>query len=51
MFGADPGIDIEKLRGEGFDYVILAVGAEGIRPFPIEGDNKNILPSFKFLQD
>ncbi len=51
VFGADPKIDIKKLKSEGFDYVILAVGAEGIRPFPIEGDNKNILPSFKFLQD
>ncbi len=51
VFGADPKIDIKKLKSEGFDYIVLAVGAEGVRAFPIEGDNKNILPSFTFLQD
>ncbi len=51
VFGAAPEIDIKKLKNEGFDYVILAVGAEGVREFPLKGDNKNILPSFQFLQD
>ena len=51
VFGADPKIDIKKLKTEGFEYIILAVGAEGIRAFPIDGDNKNIVPSFSFLQD
>ncbi len=51
VFGAAPEIEIQKLKNEGFDYIILAVGAEGVRAFPLDGDNKSILPSFQFLQD
>ncbi len=51
VYGAGSEIDIKKLKAEGFEYVILAVGAEGVRSFPLEGNNENIIPSFRFLQD
>ena len=49
VFGADPEFSIKDLKTEGFDIVCLAIGAEGVKAFPIEGDNTNIIPSFEFL--
>ena len=49
VFGVDPEFSIKDLKAEGFDNVCLAIGAEGVRSFPIEGDNTNIIPSFEFL--
>jgi len=51
VFGADSKIDIQKLKDKGFAYIVLAVGAEGVRAFPLEGNNKNSIASFQFLQD
>ncbi len=50
VFGVDPDFSIKDLKAEGFDHVCLAIGAEGVRAFPIDGDNTNIIPSFDFLQ-
>jgi putative selenate reductase len=50
VFGVDPKFSIKDLKTEGFDHVCLAIGAEGVRTFPIDGDNTNIIPSFDFLQ-
>lgn len=49
IFGVDPEFSIKDLKAAGFDHVCLAIGAEGVRAFPIEGDNTNIIPSFEFL--
>ena len=49
VFGVDPEFSIKDLKSAGFDNVCLAIGAEGVRSFPIEGDNTNIIPSFEFL--
>ena len=50
VYGVDPDFSIKDLKAEGFDTVCLAIGAEGVRAFPIDGDNTNIIPSFDFLQ-
>ncbi len=49
VFGVDPEFSIKDLKAERFDTVCLAIGAEGVRAFPIEGDNTNIISSFEFL--
>ncbi len=48
-FGVSPEFSIKDLKSKGFDHVCVAIGAEGVRSFPIEGDNTNIIPSFDFL--
>jgi putative selenate reductase len=50
VFGVSPDFSIKDLKSEGFDHVCLAIGAEGVRAYPIEGDNTNIISSFEFLQ-
>ena len=50
-YGVDPDFSISDLKARGYKYIAIAIGAEGIRAFPIDGDNENIYPSFKFLQD
>lgn len=49
VFGASPDFSIADIRQKGFDYVCVAIGAESVRGFPIEGDNTNIIPSWDFL--
>ncbi len=50
-YGVDPDFSISDLKLQGYKYIAIAIGAEGVRTFPIDGDNENIYPSFKFLQD
>lgn len=50
-YGVDPDFSVSDLKAQGYKYIAIAIGAERIRTYPIEGDNKNIYPSFKFLQD
>ncbi|MBN2628490.1 MAG: putative selenate reductase subunit YgfK, partial [Spirochaetales bacterium] len=41
--------DLDRLYAEGFETILLAVGADKIRPFPIEGDQSRLMASFKFI--
>ena len=40
---------LESLHRQGFKYILLAVGADKIRPFPLEGDKSRLMPSFEFI--
>ena len=50
-YGVDPDFNISDLKAQGYKHIAIAIGAERIRAYPIDGDNENIYPSFKFLQD
>ncbi|MFP4206851.1 MAG: putative selenate reductase subunit YgfK [Spirochaetaceae bacterium] len=49
-FGVEERIDVEQLKAEGFDFVILGIGTYGTKPLPLEGDNGNVYPAFPFLR-
>ncbi len=49
VFEADPALDLDRLRAEGFDRVVLAVGAEASRPLELEGDSDVIHDALSFL--
>jgi putative selenate reductase len=48
---ADPAIDVNKIKADGFDYVHLAIGAWKSRNLPIEGDTEKVLGAIKFLRE
>jgi len=50
VFGVDSKFSIKDLKSKGFDTVCIAIGAEGVRSLPLDGDNTNIIPSFDFLR-
>ncbi len=47
---ADPDIDLEQLKDEGFRYVILAIGAWKSRSLDIKGDQDRVRGAIDFLQ-
>ena len=49
-FGVDERIDVEQLKAEGFDFVVLGVGTYGTKPLPLAGDNDRVYPAFPFLR-
>ncbi|MFO7780185.1 MAG: putative selenate reductase subunit YgfK [Spirochaetia bacterium] len=49
-FGADERIDVERLKAEGFDFVVLGVGTYGTKPLPLDGENDRVYPAFPFLR-
>ena len=49
--GCDPGIDVDKLKAEGFKYIHLAIGAWKSRMLKVEGDQDKVLSAIKFLQE
>ncbi len=48
-FNAPENIDVEALRSQGFEYILLGVGTYQTRDFILEGGNTNIHPSVPFL--
>lgn len=48
-FGVDGSIDIDSLKSDGYEYIILALGTYQSRPLPLEGDNANVLAAYPFL--
>ena len=50
-YGVDPDFSISDLKAQGYKYIAIAIGAHRVRTYSLEGDNENIYPSFKFLQD
>ncbi|MFA7710920.1 MAG: putative selenate reductase subunit YgfK [Candidatus Neomarinimicrobiota bacterium] len=50
IFGQPSNLTIEELRQNGFDYIVLAIGA-GISPsLPIQSENSNIIEAVEFLK-
>ncbi len=41
--------NVQKLKERGYDYILIAAGADKIRKFSVEGDNPNIMPSHTFI--
>jgi putative selenate reductase len=48
-FGVSEKIDVEGLKSQGFDYILMGLGTYQTRRLPIEGDNSSIYPSLPFL--
>ena len=51
VLNADPAIDVNKLKAEGFKYINLAIGAWKSRNLPVEGDADKVLGAIKFLRE
>ncbi|MDT8298084.1 MAG: putative selenate reductase subunit YgfK, partial [Spirochaetaceae bacterium] len=47
----EQNITVEGLKSAGYDKVILGIGTWKSPELPVEGDNKNLIPSIKFLYD
>ncbi|MFP4301961.1 MAG: putative selenate reductase subunit YgfK [Alkalispirochaetaceae bacterium] len=50
-FGVGAHVDIDALRSQGYEYIVLALGTYQSRPLPLEGDNPNVRPAYPFLID
>ncbi len=48
---ADPQINIQKLKAEGYKYIHLAIGAWKSRRLEIEGEQEKVLGAIKFLTE
>ncbi|WP_108650535.1 putative selenate reductase subunit YgfK [Dongshaea marina] len=48
-FGCDPALTADKLKAQGFKYVILGVGAEKGNRMRLAGDNQQVFESLDFL--
>jgi len=51
IFHCDPSLTIDKLQADGYQYIIVAVGAGAEKPFPLqrEGDHRPVLSALEFL--
>jgi putative selenate reductase len=50
QFGVDESaITVERLKAEGYTYIVVGVGTYSTRELPVEGDNHNIHASLPFL--
>ena len=47
----DPDIHIQQLKEEGFEYIVLALGAWKSRELQIEGEQDRVRGAINFLQD
>ncbi|MCG8570803.1 MAG: putative selenate reductase subunit YgfK, partial [Spirochaetes bacterium] len=50
-YGTNPEFTVNEVKKQGYEYVCLALGAEAVKPFPLKGDNRNVIPSLKFLDN
>ncbi|MFN2282705.1 MAG: putative selenate reductase subunit YgfK, partial [Anaerolineales bacterium] len=48
-FNCDPALDLDQLQKDGYDYVILAIGAWKSRPLQLDGDQDKVKSAIKFL--
>ena len=49
IFGVSPGFSITEIKNRGFVYVCIAIGAEAVKGIALEGENKNIISAWEFL--
>ncbi|MEJ2448049.1 MAG: putative selenate reductase subunit YgfK [Anaerolineales bacterium] len=47
--GCDPELDVDQLMKDGYDYVILAIGAWKSRPLKLDGDQDKVHSAIHFL--
>ncbi|MFA7229554.1 MAG: FAD-dependent oxidoreductase, partial [Melioribacteraceae bacterium] len=50
VYGINPGFSIEKLKGEGFKYIYVAIGAEEANQISLAGNGENIFDAIEFLK-
>ena len=50
VYGCDPQLTVEKLRQEGFRYVLVGTGTDKNSGVKLNGDNPNIHKSLNFLR-
>jgi putative selenate reductase len=51
IFNCDPNLTIDKLRAEGYQHIIIAVGAGAEKPFPLQSQEgcRSALSALEFL--
>ena len=50
-YGCDPQLTVEKLREQGFSYVLVGTGTDKNSGVRLAGDNQNVYKSLPFLRD
>lgn len=48
-FNQKVDFNLKALRQQGFDYMLIAVGADRVREFPIEGNNQSMMSSHELI--
>ncbi|VDR26889.1 NAD-dependent dihydropyrimidine dehydrogenase sunbunit PreT [Raoultella terrigena] len=51
VYGCDPQLTVEKLRGEGYRYVLVGTGTDKNSGVSLGGDNRNVRKSLQFLRE
>jgi len=49
-YGCDPALTIDQLKAQGFEYVLIGIGADKSSGFKLEGSNPNVFKSLSFLR-
>ncbi len=51
VFNCDPALTIDQLQADGYQYIIIAIGAGAEKPFPLpsQGDYRPVLSALDFL--
>ena len=50
-FGADPNFSVTDLKGKGYTYVYLAIGAGKTKSLGLEGDSQKVMGAIPFLEE
>jgi putative selenate reductase len=49
-YGCDPALTVDKLTAQGFEYVLIGIGADKSSDFRLEGGNARVFKSLDFLR-
>jgi len=49
-YGCDPSLSVDQLKAQGFEYVLIGIGADRNSGVKLEGDNPKVFKSLSFLR-
>jgi putative selenate reductase len=50
VYGCDPRLTVDQLQAQGFEYVLIGIGADKSGGVPLEGGHRNVFKSLDFLR-
>jgi putative selenate reductase len=50
VYGCDPQLTVDKLKAQGFEYVLVGIGTDKNSGIQLDGDNRNLYKSLPFLR-
>lgn len=50
VYGCDPALTVDQLKAQGFEYVLIGIGADKSSGMTIEGADRNVYKSLSFLR-